>query len=150
MATLDQRIDVSDLTPQERADLPRLLVLLQDPGNATLTTPEGQHLALPGPVYRVVIEALTALKQDRAFAFMPEDETFTTQAAANFLGMSRQHLVTLLESGEIPFHRVGAHRRVQFRDLRNYADSRSANRRQTLDTLFGHIRDEGLYDNEDA
>ncbi len=129
--------------------MPRLLVLLQDPGNATLTNPEGQHLTLPGPVYRVVIEALTALKQGRAFAFMPEDETFTTQAAANFLGMSRQHLVTLLESGKIPFHRVGAHRRVQFRDLRDYAEARSSDRRQTLDHLFGRLRDEGVYDNEE-
>lgn len=150
MATLDQRIEASDLTPQEQAALPQLLLLLQTPGNATLTAPDGQHIPLPNPVYRLVVEALTALKHGRAFAFMPEDETFTTQAAANFLGMSRQHLVKLLESDEIPFHRVGAHRRVEFRHLRTYAEVRASGRREKLDDMFDRLREEGVYDNEET
>ncbi|MBI4025158.1 MAG: helix-turn-helix domain-containing protein [Verrucomicrobia bacterium] len=77
---------------------------------------------------------------------MPEDETFTTQAAANFLGMSRQFFVTLLESGQIPFHRVGTHRRVSFKDLRDYAQKRNAERRAGLNRLFNEVKKAGLYD----
>lgn len=61
----------------------------------------------------------------------PVEDTFTTQAAANFLGMSRQYFVTLLEAGQIPFHRVGTHRRVYFKDLRQYSQKRDAEQRTT-------------------
>lgn len=55
---------------------------------------------------------------------MPVDENFTTQAAANHLGVSRQHLVDLLEQGKMPFHRAGTHRRIAFKDLLEYEDKR--------------------------
>jgi excisionase family DNA binding protein len=77
---------------------------------------------------------------------VPEEETFTTQAAANFLGMSRQYLVTLLENGQIPFHRVGSHRRVTFKDLLAYQKTRDAARRQTMRSLFNTVEAADLYD----
>ncbi|NBB80147.1 MAG: excisionase family DNA-binding protein [Verrucomicrobia bacterium] len=79
---------------------------------------------------------------------MPEDETFTTQAAANFLGMSRQFFVDLLEKGEIPHHRVGAHRRVYFKDLLDYQRERDKKRHEGLKRLRQEIQDAGLYDPE--
>ena len=77
---------------------------------------------------------------------MPEAETFTTQAAANFLGMSRQHLVMLLESGQIPFHRVGSHRRVTFKDLLEYAKKRDEERHVRVRNLFKQVNESGHYD----
>lgn len=77
---------------------------------------------------------------------MPEDETFTTQAAANFLGMSRQHLVDLLEGGQIPHHKVGSHRRIFFQDLRAYSAKRDLARRNMMDELFDRVNDSGKYD----
>jgi len=64
------------------------------------------------------------------------------------LGMSRQYFVTLLESGDIPFHKVGSHRRVYFKDLRTYAKKRDANRRDGLNRLFKRMDLEGHYDTE--
>ena len=150
MATLEHRIDAADLSPQEKAELPRLLQSLQASGHALLTTPEGQHVALPAPVYQLLVQVLSAMKQGRALSLMPEDEAFTTQAAADQLGMSRQHLVTLLEKGEIPFHRVGKHRRIRLKDLLAYEQTRAKDRRRRLDALFGRLQSEGLYDNEPA
>ena len=71
---------------------------------------------------------------------------FTTQAAADFLGVSRQHLVDLLEQGELPFHKAGSHRRVYFKDLRAYAEQRDQARRKTLDEVFDKVTEAGKYD----
>jgi len=77
---------------------------------------------------------------------LPDDETFTTQATANFLGMSRQHFVGLLESGQITHHRVGSHRRVYFKDLRAYQRKRDAERRAGMNQLFKKVEEAGVYD----
>ena len=62
--------------------------------------------------------------------------------------MSRQYLVKLLEGGEIPFHRVGSHRRVTFKDLRTYEKRRDADRRKSLGGLFSKLQQEGYYDTD--
>lgn len=36
------------------------------------------------------------------------------------LNVSRTHLVKLLESGALPFHKAGEHRRIRFSDLMSY------------------------------
>ena len=62
---------------------------------------------------------------------IPENEVLTTQAAANVLGVSRPHFVSLLDNDEIPYHTVGTHRRVHFGDVNAYrekGDQRSIHR----------------------
>jgi excisionase family DNA binding protein len=88
------------------------------------------------------------MRHGKAMFVLPEDETFTTQAAANYLGMSRQFFVSLLESGKIKFHRVGSHRRVYFKDLKEYAKTRDEERRSTLSSLFKEMQEDGHYDIE--
>jgi excisionase family DNA binding protein len=88
------------------------------------------------------------MQQGRAIVLMPEDETFTTQAAASFLGMSRQHLVDLMDKGEVPHHRVGTHRRVSLKDLRAYQQVRDKSRHEALNGLFKKITAAGLYDTD--
>lgn len=83
-----------------------------------------------------------------AFVMVPEDKTFTTQAAANFLGVSRQHLVDQREEGKLAYHMVGSHRRVRFKDLLNYEKRRDSERRDTLDRLAHKIDAAGKYDSD--
>jgi len=66
--------------------------------------------------------------------------------ASRMLGMSRQFFVGLLEQGEIPFHKVGTHRRVYVRDLLAYKGKRDAARRAGLAELARAEFDEGLYE----
>ena len=142
----ENRVDASLLTEKERAVLPQLLAMTQRDRHPSLKTRDGMEIALPGAVFQVLVTVLEDMRQGKAIVLMPEEETFTTQAAANFLGMSRQFFVTLLESGQIPFHRVGTHRRVSFKDLRDYARKRDEERRAGLNRLRRKVKDAGFYD----
>jgi excisionase family DNA binding protein len=89
---------------------------------------------------------LGAFEKRQSVCLIPEDEPFTTQAAANFLGMSRPYLMRLLDAGEIPFHRVGTHRRVLYRDLVAFQEHRSTVRQEALSKMTQELVEAGVYD----
>jgi excisionase family DNA binding protein len=145
-ALTTNRLDSSLLTDEERSALPHLLELVRGEVHPCLRGKDGTEIQLPEHVFQMLVRILEDMRQGRAVVLVPEEETFTTQAAANFLGMSRQYLVTLLENGQIPFHRVGSHRRVTFKDLLAYQKTRDAARRQTMRSLFNTVEAADLYD----
>ncbi len=130
----------------ERGRLPMLRDLIRRDRHPKLKGKDGTEILLPQVLNDFLVRVLDGMMQGKAITLMPEDETFTTQAAANYLGMSRQFLVKLLEEGAIPFHHVGTHRRIFFKDLRDYAKKRDTNRRRALDNLFDEVHKAGLYD----
>lgn len=133
---MQHRIDSSLLNKDEMQALESLVQSGQLPA---LIDDQGNHIKLPKPIFELLVHLVQQMKQGRSIVMMPEDETFTTQAAANFLGVSRQHFVNLIEEGEIPFHKVGTHRRVYFRDLKEYSERRDKSRRESLDSLFDKV-----------
>ena len=141
-----KRLDPSEITPEA---LEHLSGVLTAPGRAALVDEAGNRVELPGALFQHLLRIVRLMSERRAIVMIPEDETFTTQAAANYLGMSRQHLVNLLEEGRIPFHRVGSHRRVYFRDLLAFEKQRDADRREALDRLMHEVDEAGLYDSPD-
>lgn len=140
---MNLRFDASSVNDEQ---LEALETALNQSATPALVDAEGNKTILPESVYDMLMHLLSMMKQKRSIVMMPEDETFTTQAAANFLGISRQYFVDLLEDGCIPFHKVGTHRKVYFSDLRSYAKERDKNRRQSMDELFDQVEQEGLYD----
>lgn len=54
---------------------------------------------------------------DDIIAEMGGDDVLTTGEAAKLLGVSRQHVVDLIERDELPAYRVGTHRRIRRADL---------------------------------
>jgi excisionase family DNA binding protein len=148
MKLTENRVDASLLTEEERGLLQGLLDMAQRDPRPCLKSADGTQIALPQPIFEVLVRVAQDMRHGRAVILVPEDETFTTQAAAEYLGMSRQFFVTLLESGQIPFHRVGSHRRVYFKDLRDFEKKRDAERRAGLNRLFKRLRDEGRYDTD--
>lgn len=69
-------------------------------------------LRLPRHFTTVMLQALLEVAQGRSVSIGTEEDELTTSEAAELLNVSRPHLVKLLEEGEIPFHKVGTHRRV--------------------------------------
>lgn len=67
---------------------------------------------------------------------MVSDRFLTTGQAATLLGVSRQRVVDLCESGRLPFVRVGSHRRLRHRDIEPWV--RSAMTREQERSLWLH------------
>ena len=137
------RLDPSDITPEA---LEALRGLLAQPGHIALVNDERHRAELPAPLFQHLMRLVRLMTERRSLTLVPDDERVTTQAAANYLGVSRQHLVDLLEQGEIPFHKVGTHRRVIFRDLLEYEKRRDSARKVALDELSNAVDQAGLYD----
>jgi excisionase family DNA binding protein len=102
-------------------------------------------LVVPREAAVLLAQVLGYLASGEGVAVMPESAELTTQQAAEFLNVSRPYLIKLLETGKIPFRLVGTHRRVRFRDLREYKNRDDLERRRAADDLTGLSQELGLY-----
>jgi excisionase family DNA binding protein len=102
-------------------------------------------LVVPREATVLLAQVLGYLASGEGVTIMPESAELTTQQAAEFLNVSRPYLIKLLETGKIPFRLVGTHRRVRFRDLREYKNRDDLERRRAADDLTGLSQELGLY-----
>jgi excisionase family DNA binding protein len=81
-----------------------------------------EEVELPVSVVHALVRILDELSEGRDVAVLSEGEggEVTTSQAAELLGMSRPTLINLLESGAIPFRKVGTHRRMALADVLAY------------------------------
>lgn len=139
----DTRIGPSDLSDEQ---LKNLFRVVEGGGRPVLIGKDGESIELPKALNDLFVSIVEAMRRKEAVFLMHENEAFTTQAAANFLGVSRQYLVRMLEDGKIPFHHVGTHRRVFFKDLFAFQRLRSRERRAKLDEMTETVVAAGLDD----
>ena len=115
-----------------RASSERLAAFLRK-DRALILSVAGAHaretVELPPSVAALLLEILEDMAAGSAVAVLRRDTELTTQQAADYLNVSRPFLVGLLEAGEVPFRRVGTHRRVRFEDLRPCNRATNAARR---------------------
>jgi excisionase family DNA binding protein len=91
----------------------------------------GDHSAsVPASAFQGFLRVLELLASGHGVRIDPMDEELTTEEAARLVGVSRPHLVGLLEKGEIPFRKVGSRRRIRASDLAAYLEVRNRRRRE--------------------
>lgn len=111
-----------------------------------LVGPRGEEIELPESLFRVLRQIVYYLAHGRAVSVVPLNKELTTQEAADILNVSRPFLVKLLEQGDIPFVKTGAHRRIRFSDLMAYKQRRDAERQRALARLTEMSQEMGLYE----
>jgi excisionase family DNA binding protein len=105
-----------------------------------------QPLKVPPIVMELLTQIMHAMSEGKPITIVPVATELTTQAAAEMLGCSRPHLVKLLETGEIPFSKVGRHRRVKYEDILRYKNQQQATREKLLKEIMQSDEESGLYD----
>ncbi|WP_085707263.1 helix-turn-helix domain-containing protein [Pseudomonas sp. B35(2017)] len=96
---------------------------------------EAHRVELPTSALRLLADILAALAEGNAVKVVPVHAELTTQEAADLLNVSRPHLIKLLESGELSYHKTGKHRRVRFADLMDYKARRETASEQAMALL---------------
>lgn len=108
-------------------------------------TASGQVEHVPHGVAGLMASMLEEVAEGHTVTLVSGAEEVSTSAAAAFLGVSRPHVVKLIDSGLLPARMAGTHRRVRMTDLVTYK-STAERRRTFLDELAADAQDMGLYD----
>lgn len=105
---------------------------------------DGREIILPKAATRLLQYLLTEMSQGNAVTIFPLHAELSTQEAADVLNVSRPYLIALLERNELPFHKVGTHRRVKFSDLRAFQLRKEGERKSAMQELADQAQDEGM------
>jgi len=108
--------------------------------------PDKQSLHIPEKAMKLLIAILSNMADGKDTAVLTADTYISTQEAADYLKVSRPHLVDMLEGGDIPFIKVGTHRRVKFSDLVAFDKKLKRSRMRGLKFLTQQAQELGLYD----
>jgi excisionase family DNA binding protein len=94
-----------------------------------------EPVELPGSAFDALKAVVEAMANGQTIMLMPHGKELTTQEAADLLRVSRPHLIKLCDSGVLPYHRVGTHRRLRIEDVIEYREKRAGERREHLREL---------------
>lgn len=138
----ENRIDPSQVSPEIRSQIDGII----HDGRAQLVGPSGNKIDVPPALNDLLIAILEGMKMGKTMVLIREDETFTTQAAANFLGMSRPYFIRILQAGKIPYSSVGTHRRIKFSDLVEFKNRQNEQRAGLLTAITKELDSANVYD----
>jgi excisionase family DNA binding protein len=116
-----------------------------DSSSIKIKIQEGKgFLIVPKKAVYLLFDILSNMAEGKSITLVPSDTELTTQQAADMLNVSRPHLVKLLEVGKIPFKKVGAHRRIELKQLIEYDKKLKQNRKEKLELLAKQAQDLNL------
>jgi excisionase family DNA binding protein len=139
----DQRRSAAAPTPATRAFAAALVDRLDDVVIKHVET--GHETKLDALVADLFRRLLSDLAAGHAVTIMNDQRDLSTFEAASLLGISRPHLIKLIERGGIAAHRVGTHRRIRVADVWAYKTVLDARRRAALADLTRLAQQRGEY-----
>jgi excisionase family DNA binding protein len=142
IGTLEVRpgeVPAPELEALDRSLAPR------DSLTAKLVGPLGEQIELPNELFGLLRTAVEELKKGNGVAVVPLHARLTTVEAAELLNVSRPYLIKLLEAKELPYQRVGTHRRVMLADALAYRDRLKEEADQALTEMTREGEELGLY-----
>lgn len=100
-----------------------------------LIGPNGEEVPIPASAFHALRLIVDGMSRGLSIHLVPHGRELTTKQAAELLHVSRPFLVRNLLGKEIPFEKVGTHRRVRLADVLAYRERRAGDRRRLLDEM---------------
>lgn len=149
-STAEISFSLGDLSPEILAQFQQRLQQLQGAAarRSTVVLKIGQEpeLVLPEALVKFLLQALQQAAVGKKVVLADADAEISPEKAAALLHVSRPFGVKQLESGAIPFHWVGTHRRLRLADVLAYKQQRQAQSRELLRQMREEAEDLGLYE----
>lgn len=105
-----------------------------------------ERIKIPLTALKLLAKILKETSRGKPISIVPVATEITTQAAAEMLGCSRPHLIKILEKGDIPFTKIGKHRRIKYQDVVRYKKKLKDQQRELLVEIMKADEESGLYD----
>ena len=142
--TLRQPILPSDSEISQAQASLKLLKQDRSDTHFAIGSPSGLKVPLTEAAFDLLLNVLTEMSRGNAVLVVPINAELTTQEAADLLNVSRPYLVRLLEQQKIPFHMVGRHRRILFKDLMQFRQQSKRARFKATQDLTQMDEDQGI------
>jgi excisionase family DNA binding protein len=113
---------------------------------ARLTGFDGHNIEIPSDLVEALLLIVHQLQIGNGVSIAALRAEVTTAEAADLLNVSRPFVIKLLESGAMPFRKVGTHRRVRLFDVLEYRDRQDAVANAALNDMVRQAERHGLYD----
>jgi excisionase family DNA binding protein len=105
---------------EQATESSRILAKVRPEDGLRVRIETGEEFVLPKAAVQLLSRLLTEMSQGNAVTLIPLHAELTTQEAADFLNVSRPYLIALLEERQIPYRKVGTHRRIKFGELQAF------------------------------
>ena len=103
-----------------------------------------EDIVVPVRALRLLVDILAQMGEGRGVTVLPIKAELTTQQAADFLNVSRPYFISMLERAELPFRKVGKHRRIYLEDLLKHRAEARRRQEAALDELAKQAQELGM------
>ena len=136
----------SSVAREEEQQLLAAFARQLEQGGAVAINLPGQPALAASPVLVELLRAsLKEFQEGNGVTLLTSKRELSAQEAAELLGVSRPYLVThLLETGIIPYRKVGTHRRIALSDVQAFQMERDR-QHALLDDIVADEQAAGMY-----